>query len=386
MGEITERLVDSSDGVRIAVYEEGNPDGPPLILVHGWPDSHALWNGVVPLLADRFRIVRYDNRGAGKSSVPKKVSAYTMESFADDFAAVIDTVAPGEPVHVLAHDWGSAGMWEYVSRSGAGDHVASFTSISGPSADHFVMYLRNSLLRPYRPKRFARALKQALRLTYMGVFTVPVVLPLAMRTFLADAIRRLIIARGIPSHQLHYSDTFKADAANGLNVYRANFLRSAGSVRRDHYVSVPVQLIVNTNDNWIQPHGYDDTHNWVPRLWRRDIKAGHWSPMSHPQVLARSVHELVDFVEGKPASRALLRAQAGRPREYFGDTLVSVTGAGSGIGRETALAFAREGAEVVISDIDQAAVKDTAAQIAARGGVAHLLPQVMRSTARGKVL
>jgi NAD(P)-dependent dehydrogenase (short-subunit alcohol dehydrogenase family) len=48
-----------------------------------------------------------------------------------------------------------------------------------------------------------------------------------------------------------------------------------------------------------------------------------------------------------------------------------VTGAGSGIGRETALAFAREGAELVISDIDEATVKETAAQIAARGGVAH---------------
>ena len=61
----------------------------------------------------------------------------------------------------------------------------------------------------------------------------------------------------------------------------------------------------------------------------------------------------------------------GRPRGSFGDTLVSVTGAGSGIGRETAFAFAREGAELVISDIDEAAVKDTAAEIAARGGVAH---------------
>ena len=61
----------------------------------------------------------------------------------------------------------------------------------------------------------------------------------------------------------------------------------------------------------------------------------------------------------------------GRPRGAFGDTLVSVTGAGSGIGRETAFAFAREGAEVVISDIDEAAVKDTAAQITARGGVAY---------------
>ena len=86
------------------------------------------------------------------------------------------------------------------------------------------------------------------------------------------------------------------------------------------------------------------------------------------RVLAQSVHEFVDFLDGKPPSRALLRAQVGRPREYFGDTLVSVTGAGSGIGRETALAFAREGAEVVISDIDEAGVKDTAAQITARGG------------------
>jgi NAD(P)-dependent dehydrogenase (short-subunit alcohol dehydrogenase family) len=93
--------------------------------------------------------------------------------------------------------------------------------------------------------------------------------------------------------------------------------------------------------------------------------------MSHAPTIAQSVREFVDHLEGGPASRALLRAQVGRPREYFGDTLVSVTGAGSGIGRETALAFAREGAEVVISDINEAGVKDTAAQIAARGGVAH---------------
>jgi NAD(P)-dependent dehydrogenase (short-subunit alcohol dehydrogenase family) len=93
--------------------------------------------------------------------------------------------------------------------------------------------------------------------------------------------------------------------------------------------------------------------------------------MSHPQVMAAAVHDFADLADGKQPSRALLRAQIGRPRECFGDTLVSVTGAGSGIGRETAFAFAREGAEVVVSDIDEAAVKDTAAQIASWGGVAH---------------
>ena len=134
---------------------------------------------------------------------------------------------------------------------------------------------------------------------------------------------------------------------------------------------MPVQLIVGTKDPVVRPHGFDDLARWVPRLWRRDIKAGHWSPMSHPQVMAAAVGELVDFLEGKPASRSLLRAQVGRKRDEFGDTLVSVTGAGSGIGRETALAFARAGAELVVSDIDEASVKDTAAQIVARGGIAH---------------
>src|SRR6478672_6814367 len=134
MGQITEQFVDSSDGVRVAVYEEGNPNGPTVVLVHGWPDSHVLWDGVVPLLSDRFRIVRYDNRGVGLSSAPKSTSEYRMSCYADDFAAVINRMAPGEQVHVLAHDWGSVGIWEYLSRSDASDHIASFTSLSGPSA------------------------------------------------------------------------------------------------------------------------------------------------------------------------------------------------------------------------------------------------------------
>jgi NAD(P)-dependent dehydrogenase (short-subunit alcohol dehydrogenase family)/pimeloyl-ACP methyl ester carboxylesterase len=372
MSEITERTVDSSGGVRVAVYEEGNPDGPTLVMVHGWPDSHVVWDGVVPLLADRFRLIRYDNRGVGKTSVPKPVSAYTMSCYADDFAAVIDAVAPGEPVHVLAHDWGSAGMWEYLSRPDASDHVASFTSVSGPSADHLNRFIISSLKRPYRPKQFLRALSQFLSFSYMGFFSIPVVAPFVVRRFLAGALRRSLVVRdGIPADKLHHSDTYKTDAANSLKVYGANYFRSLGSARADHYVDVPVQLIVNTSDPFVRPYVYDDTKNWVPRLWRRDIKAGHWSPMSHAPTIAQSVRELVHHLEGKPASRALLRAQVGRPREYFGDTLVSVTGAGSGIGRETALAFARQGAEVVISDVDEATVKDTAAQIVARGGVAH---------------
>lgn len=372
MGDIAQRFVDSTDDVRIAVYEQGNPDGPTLVLVHGWPDSHLLWDGIVPLLAERFRIVRYDNRGVGKSTVPKHFSSYRMSEYADDFDAVIAAVSAGEPVHVLAHDWGSAAIWEYLARPGARDRVASFTSVSGPSIDHLNRFIAVSLMRPWQPRRFLRALSQFLSFAYMGFLSIPGLAPLAVRGFVANVVRQMLLVRdGIPHEQLHHSESYRDDAAKSVKVYGANYLRSMRPGRPDHYVDVPVQLIVNVRDPFVRTYVYDDTKHWVARLWRRDIRAGHWSPMSHPQAIARSVEQLVDFLGGNAPARELVRAQVGRPREYFGDTLVSVTGAGGGIGRATALAFAREGAEIVVSDIDEGTVKETAAQIAARGGVAH---------------
>ncbi|MGZ4525351.1 MAG: SDR family oxidoreductase [Mycobacterium sp.] len=370
--QLPQHFVDSADGARIAVYEEGNPEGPTVVLVHGFPDSHVLWDGVVPLLADRFRILRYDNRGVGESSAPKPVSAYTMDRFADDFAAVTGELSPGWPVHVLAHDWGSAGVWHYLKRPGAGDRVATFTSVSGPSQEQLVDYIFSGLRRPWRPRTFARAISQALRFTYMLFFSIPVLAPLFLRLTLSIPALRRNAVDNIPVEQIHHSPHLARDAARSVKTYPANYFRSfSGRAQGVHVVDVPVQLIVNTKDKFVRPYGYDHTPSFVPRLWRRDIKAGHFSPMSHPQVMAAAVHDFADLAEGKPPSRALLRAQVGRPRGSFGDTLVSVTGAGSGIGRETAFAFAREGAELVISDIDEAAVKATAAEIATRSGVAH---------------
>lgn len=326
---MTQRFVQSSDGVRIAVYEDGDRNGPTVVLIHGHPDSHRLWDPIVALLADRFRIVRYDNRGAGDSTVPKRTAAYRIGRFADDFAAVIDSLPESGAVHVLAHDWGSTGVWEFLARPDAAGRVASFTSVSGPSHDHLNRYIVDTLSRPYRPRRFLRGLRQLGRLVAMAPRSVPV------------------------------------------KIYRANVVHTITDARPDHRIDVPVQLIVNTQDPYLQPHFYDDTGRWVSRLWRRDVKAGHWSPTSHPQVLARAVTQLIDHLEGAPAARELLRAQVGRSRKPFGDTLVSVTGAGSGIGRETALAFARDGADVVISDVDRAGLDETARRIAAVGAPVH---------------
>ncbi|WP_206035816.1 alpha/beta fold hydrolase, partial [Prescottella equi] len=133
------------DDVRLAVYEQGNPAGETLVLVHGWPDTHDLWRHVIPHLADRFRIVSYDTRGAGASTSPAPVSAYALPELARDLFAVIDAVSPDVPVHVLAHDWGAVETWEAVCEPGAGERIASYTSISGPNLDHLGAWMRRRL-------------------------------------------------------------------------------------------------------------------------------------------------------------------------------------------------------------------------------------------------
>ncbi len=365
------RHIPAHDGTRIAVYEEGNPAGPTVVLVHGWPDSHVLWDGVVALLGGTYRIVRHDARGAGESGAPTEVAAYRVSTLADDFDAVIAAVSPAEKVHVVAHDWGAATMWEYLTRPEAVERVASYTSISGPDPGHLSRFIREGLARPYRPRRFARALAQAAHFSYMIGFSIPVLAPAAMRSFLARWINRHLITPGIPPQQRHQGSTFVTDATNGLKIYRANFLRALRTAPRDRHVAVPVQLLVNTKDKFVRPHVYEDTGRWVARLWRRDVNAGHWSPMSHPHVVAAAVDELIRHLDGAAPSRTLLRAQVGRARKPFGDMLVAITGAGSGIGRATALAFAAEGADVIVSDIDAEAAERTAAHIRDGGGVAY---------------
>ncbi|TDL08376.1 SDR family oxidoreductase [Mycolicibacterium obuense] len=133
-------------------------------------------------------------------------------------------------------------------------------------------------------------------------------------------------------------------------------------------VDVPVQLIVSSDR---AAGRRDDLPATLPRLWRREVATGQPAPDTHPELYARAVRQFVEHLDGAPAARELRRAEMRRERRPFGDTLVSVTGAGSGIGRETALAFARDGAELVISDVDGDGLAETARQLADVGATAH---------------
>lgn len=82
--------------------------GPPLLLLHGYPQTHALWHKVAPLLADRFTLVAADLRGYGDSSKPATTAdhaPYSKRAMALDMAAVMTALGHAR-FSVCGHDRG----------------------------------------------------------------------------------------------------------------------------------------------------------------------------------------------------------------------------------------------------------------------------------------
>ena len=135
---ITRRTIEG-DGLPLAVWE-GRRNGPTVVLVHGYPDTHVVWNRVVERLAGDFHCVVYDVRGAGESGVPAARAGYLLEHLRADLVAVLDAVAPTEPVHLVGHDWGSIQAWDAVVRASSdpalSGRITSYTTISGPCLEH----------------------------------------------------------------------------------------------------------------------------------------------------------------------------------------------------------------------------------------------------------
>lgn len=87
----------------VELYYEVQGSGPPLVLVHGSWDNHAVWDQVAERLADRFRVISYDRRGHTRSSCPP--GPRTRRQDEDDLAGLITALA-GEPAYVAANSFG----------------------------------------------------------------------------------------------------------------------------------------------------------------------------------------------------------------------------------------------------------------------------------------
>lgn len=99
--------IEVSPGTTINAVAGGS--GPPLLLLHGHPQTHAIWHKVAPSLAERFTVVACDLRGYGDSSKPAGEpdhANYSKRTMAQDALAVMRSMG-FESFRVLAHDRGA---------------------------------------------------------------------------------------------------------------------------------------------------------------------------------------------------------------------------------------------------------------------------------------
>jgi pimeloyl-ACP methyl ester carboxylesterase len=99
--------------------------GPPLVLLHGWPQHWYAWRHVIPQFAERYRVLCPDLRGLGWSEAPP--GGYEKESLASDVLALLDALELPR-VFLIGHDWGAYAGFLLCLR--APDRVERFVALN----------------------------------------------------------------------------------------------------------------------------------------------------------------------------------------------------------------------------------------------------------------
>ena len=134
-------------GLRTHVATAG--EGPPVVLLHGWPQHWYEWRDVIPLVAPHARVICPDLRGFGWTEVPER--GYEKDQLKRDVLALLDALGL-ERVTFAGHDWGG--------------YVGFMLALEQP--DRIESFLALNVLPPWPPGE-ARTLRDAWRFLYMPV-------------------------------------------------------------------------------------------------------------------------------------------------------------------------------------------------------------------------
>lgn len=111
--------------VELHVAEAG--EGPPLLLLHGWPQHWWMWRKLIPALAEGHRVIAPDMRGFGRSEAPPGL--YRKHELAEDVVALLDNEEI-EKATIVGHDWGGWTAWLLALEHA--ERVARFASLDIP--------------------------------------------------------------------------------------------------------------------------------------------------------------------------------------------------------------------------------------------------------------
>lgn len=269
------------DQLDFVALDEGPLDGPPVVLLHGFPQDAACFDAVVPLLNARgLRTLRFDQRGYAEGARPRAVAAYRGSALTGDVLALADQ-AGLDRFHLVGHDWGG-GIARLVAQR-APERLASLTVLSTPHP----AALRQAFLRS----------DQLRRSWYMGAFQLR---GLAER-FLAPRMQHFLLAAGMGEDDAHRYATRFADPSSlvgPMNWYRAIHRGSDSLLSGTGRIHVPTTFVWGNQDVALGRWAAEHTAQQVAADYGFvELDATHWLPEQEPRAVAAAV---VDHVTAHP--------------------------------------------------------------------------------------
>ena len=262
------RIVRSGD-VELHVTDRGS--GPAVLLLHGFPDSRRMWDGVRDeLVASGHRVIIFDQRGFGESSAPAGRRRYAFDDLVADAATVVADASIEGPLTVAGHDWGALVSWglclarpELVAR-----HVA--VSVGHPTS--------------YRKAGAA----QKARGWYVGSFQLVGLAEWAYSRRDFAGLRWLLDRH--PDQDGFVRDFSRPGRFTaGLNWYRRNL--AAIFTRRWADCRVPTLGVWSSGDKYLVEQQMTGSQQRMQAEWEyvRIDGAGHWVPMEQPRRVAELI-------------------------------------------------------------------------------------------------
>jgi pimeloyl-ACP methyl ester carboxylesterase len=271
---IDESLMLEVNGIRMHATTTGQ--GPTVLLLHGFPDTHVVWRKQVGVLAAAgYRVLAPDLRGYGRSDAPASVHDYTLEKVRGDVLSLLDALKI-DKVSLVGHDWGGLIGWQLAAL--APQRIERLVALS---TGH--------------PAAISRAgLIQRLRMTYVLGFILPVVAEQMLRAGDWFMMRQFTGEPGQADHwKRDLSPPGRLTAA--LNYYRANI----GLALPQGYprVRVPVMGVWSDGDPALGEKQMRDSARYVDAAFRfeRIHDADHWLQLTAHERVNRL---LLDFLGG----------------------------------------------------------------------------------------
>lgn len=296
------RMVDAG-GVRLAVYEAG--EGPPVILVHGWPEIAWSWKNQIGALADAgFRAIALDLKGFGASDAPRDPALYDIWRLTDDLVALLDALALDRAVF-CGHDWGGAIVWPMAQLHP--DRVAGVIGVSTPhrapppvpplqiiekrfgAAHYFIGFQEEGVAEAL----FATDVEKFFRLMFRRPAPraawprlVPGVYDLMGRFRNGPAPKAEEVILGADDLAVYVEAYRRSGFHGGVNLYR-NIDRNYALMRGvDPHINVPALFVGAELDLFLPPETAEDMPGLIPDLEMHVIPGcGHWVMWEQPDEL-----------------------------------------------------------------------------------------------------